>query len=61
MTNNSDIVFEVAEGKENARKVAKIASVTFPAHRVIVSNCSKTLAELCSLGGGDNRTNPNSN
>ena len=56
----SDIVFEVGEGKgkENARKVAKIASVTFPAHRVIVSNCSNTLAELCALGGGDNGTTP---
>ena len=56
----SDIVFEVGEGKGkgNARKVAKIASVAFSAHRVIVSNCSKTLAELCALGGGDNGTTP---
>jgi hypothetical protein len=54
----SDIVFEVGEGngKGNARKVAKTTSVTFPAHRIIVSNCSKTLAELCASGGVDNGT-----
>ena len=29
-------------------KVAKTAPVTFLAHRVIIENCSKTLAELCT-------------
>ena len=45
----SDIVFEVAEGKgkNSAMKVAKTAPVSFPAHRVIIENCSSIFAELC--------------
>jgi hypothetical protein len=56
----SDIVFEVGvvRRKDNARKVAKITPVTFPAHRIIVAKFSNTLAELCASGAGDNGTNP---
>ena len=51
----SDIVFEVGgdQRKDNAKKVAKIAPVTFPAHRIIVAKISNTLAELCASGAGD--------
>jgi hypothetical protein len=46
---SSDIIFEVAEdkGKNSAMKVAKTAPVSFPAHRVIIENCSSIFAELC--------------
>jgi hypothetical protein len=48
MNNQSaDIVFEVAVGKDSATKVAKTAPVTFPAHRLIVENCSSIFADLC--------------
>jgi hypothetical protein len=45
----SDIVFEVAEGKgkNSATKVSKTTPLLFPAHRVIIENCSSILAELC--------------
>ena len=45
----SDIVFEVGadKGKNSAMKVAKTAPVTFPAHRVIIENCSSIFADLC--------------
>ena len=45
----SDIIFEVGgeEYEDNAMKVAKTASDTFPAHRLIVENCSSILADLC--------------
>jgi len=45
----SDILFEVGgdHRKDNAMKVAKTTPVTFPAHRLIVTNCSSILAELC--------------
>ena len=55
----SDIVFEVGgeeKGKDNAMKVAKTAPVTFPAHRLIVANCSNTLAELCESNGNPTTT-----
>jgi len=54
---SSDIVFKVAEGKgkNSAMKVAKTASVSFPAHRLIVENCSSIFAELCE-SRGDNTT-----
>jgi hypothetical protein len=46
---SSDIVFAVGEhrSKDNAEKVAKIAPVTFYAHRLIVRACSAVLAGLC--------------
>ena len=46
---SSDIVFEVGadKGKNSAMKVAKTAPVTFPAHRVIIENCSSIFADLC--------------
>ena len=46
---SSDIVFEVAEGKgkNSATKVSKTTPLLFPAHRVIIENCSSILAELC--------------
>ena len=46
---SSDIIFEVAEdkGKNSAMKVAKTAPVSFPAHRLIMENCSSIFAELC--------------
>ena len=46
---SSDIVFAVGEhrSKNNAEKVAKIAPVTFYAHRLIVRACSAILAGLC--------------
>jgi hypothetical protein len=55
----SDIVFEVVEGKgkNSAMKVAKTAPVTFPAHRVIVENCSSIFADLCE-SHNDSATTP---
>jgi hypothetical protein len=46
---SANIVFEVGgnKGKDNATKVAKTAPVTFPAHRLIVENCSSIFADLC--------------
>jgi hypothetical protein len=47
---SADIVFEVGgedKLKNNAMKIAKTAPVTFPAHRIIVENCSSIFAELC--------------
>ena len=45
----SDIVFEVegGKGKDSAMTVAKTAPVAFPAHRLIVENCSSIFADLC--------------
>jgi len=50
---SSDIVFKVAEEKEknSATKVAKTTPVSFPAHRLIIENCSSILAELCESHG----------
>jgi hypothetical protein len=55
---SSDIVFEIAEGKgkNSEMKVAKTAPVTFPAHRVIIENCSSIFADLCE--SHDDRTTP---
>jgi hypothetical protein len=55
---SADIIFEVAEGKgkNSAMKVAKTAPVTFPAHRLIVENCSSILADLCE--SHDDSTKP---
>ena len=49
----SDIVFEVGgdQRKDNAMKVTKTMPVTFPAHRVIVSNSSSVFADLCESHG----------
>jgi hypothetical protein len=59
---SADIIFEVGgeeQSKGNANKFAKTSSVTFPAHRFIVVNCSSIPADLCaSSGGGDNGTTP---
>ena len=58
-TKSADIVFEVGieeQPKDNAMKTAKTATVTFPAHRCIVENCSTTLAELLESNG--NGTTP---
>ena len=46
---SSDIVFAVGDhrSKNNAEKVAKIAPVTFYAHRLILRSCSAVLAGLC--------------
>ena len=50
---SADIVFEAGggESKSNARKKAKTLPVTFPAHRLILKECSPTLAELCGSEG----------
>ena len=55
----ADIVFEVGGGnsKNNAMKMAKIEPIRFPAHRLIVSNCSSIFADLCVSEEGDDRTN----
>jgi hypothetical protein len=47
--NYSDIIFEVGmdHRKDNATKIAKIALERFPAHRLIVANCSSIFADLC--------------
>jgi hypothetical protein len=59
---SADIAFEVKMGeqpKDNAPKIAKASPEIFPAHRLIVVNCSSILADLCASGGGDNgTTNP---
>jgi hypothetical protein len=50
----ADIVFEVVgeeKGKDNAMKVAKTAPIAFPAHRLIVENCSSIFANLCESHG----------
>jgi hypothetical protein len=51
----SDIMFEVGgdQRKNNAMKVAKIARERFPAHRLIVANCSSILADLCASHNDD--------
>jgi len=57
---SSDIMFEVRgeeQPKNNAMKNAKTAPVTFPAHRLIVENCSSIFEELCESNSED-RTNP---
>jgi len=57
---SADIMFEVRgeeKPKNNAMKIAKTAPVTFPAHRLIVENCSSIFAELCE-SNGDDRTTP---
>ena len=50
---SADVVFEVGgqEVKSNARKKAKTLPVTFPAHRLILKECSPILAELCGSEG----------
>jgi len=55
---SSDIIFEVGadKGTNSAMKVAKTAPATFPAHRVIIENCSSILAELCE--SHDDNTTP---
>jgi hypothetical protein len=54
----SDIMFEVGgdQRKDNAMKVAKIARERFPAHRLIVANCSSILANLCASHNDDTTT-----
>lgn len=54
---SSDIVFEVFEltGKNNARKVARTEPSVFHAHRIILRNCSTTLADLCESVGDQMR------
>ena len=50
----SDIVFEVVGEnmrKDNATKVTKTAPIAFPAHRLIVENCSSIFANLCESHG----------
>ena len=55
---SADIIFEVGgEEKSKDMTVAKTAPVTFPAHRIIVENCSSIFAELCE-SNGDNKTTP---
>ena len=44
--------------KDNAPKIAMASPETFPAHRLILVNCSSILADLCASGGGENRTTP---
>jgi hypothetical protein len=49
-TKSADIAFEVGieeQPKDNAMKASKTATVTFPAHRLIVENCSTILADIC--------------
>ena len=56
---SADIMFEVRgeeQPKSNAMKIAKTASVTFPAHRCIVENCSSIFEELCESNGDDKTT-----
>jgi hypothetical protein len=50
---SADIIFKVGkhQSKNNAAKVAKIATVTFHAHRVILKACSAILADLCQSKG----------
>jgi hypothetical protein len=51
---SADIVFNVGgeQFESNARKKAKTtSSVAFPAHRIILRECSPTLAELCGPEG----------
>jgi hypothetical protein len=58
---SADIAFEVKMGerpKDNAPKIAMASPETFPAHRLILVNCSSILADLCASGGGENRTTP---
>jgi hypothetical protein len=58
--NSADIMLEVGgeeQLKDNAITVAKTAPVTFPAHSLIVANCSSIFAELCE-SNGDDRTTP---
>ena len=54
---SSDIVFEVFEltGKNNARKVARTEPSVFQAHRILLRNCSTTLADLCESVGDQMR------
>ena len=49
-TKSADIMFEVGreeQPKVKTMKEAKKALVTFPAHRLIVENCSTILADMC--------------
>jgi hypothetical protein len=53
-TKSADIAFKVGleeQPKDNAMEAAKTAAVTFPAHRLIVENCSTMLADICESGG----------
>jgi hypothetical protein len=52
---NSDIVFEVGEEEDDdgAMKMAKTNPSAFPAHRLIVTNCSSIFAELCESHNDD--------
>jgi hypothetical protein len=57
---SADIMFKVGGDeklKDNAMKIAKTEPITFPAHRLIVENCSRIFAELCE-SNGDDRTTP---
>jgi hypothetical protein len=57
---SSDIIFEVGgddQGKNSARKVAKTTPLLFPAHRLIVENCSSIFADLCE-SHNDSATTP---
>jgi hypothetical protein len=56
---SADIMFEVRgeeQPKNNAMKIAKTAPVTFPAHRLIVENCSSIFEELCESNSEDKTT-----
>ena len=52
--NLHDTVFEMGEhqSKNSAEKVAKVAPVTFHAHRLILKACSAILADLIESEGG---------
>jgi hypothetical protein len=51
---SADTVFEMGEhqSKNSAEKVAKVAPVTFHAHRLILKACSAILADLIESEGG---------
>ena len=46
---STDIVFEVGldQPRNNATRVARFTPVKFPAHRLIIENCSSVFADLC--------------
>ena len=56
---SADIMFEVGEEEQpkNNAMMAKTSPVTFPAHRIIVENCSSIFEELCE-SNDDDRTTP---
>ena len=55
---SADIMFEVGEEEQpkNNAMMAKTSPVTFPAHRIIVENCSSIFAELCESNSEDKTT-----